>query len=377
MFWKKSPKVLADSHNSCTFVRRLIDKILALMKIAFDIPNNLFARCKSITIKINSNSAIIVEYTLADGSEPDGKDDGDEPTSIPTLGEYVSILENRLNKQGKLRLAETYGNTYRSFMLCRNGQDLPLDQLNHLVVDDYESYLRRNDLKLNTISYYLKRLRAIYNKAIKEYGFIDSKPFANSFTKTVTTAKRAISVKDIKKITSAETMSEEESLARDLFLFSYYTRGMSFIDIAYLKKSDIRDGYLIYKRKKTGQELRVAWCTCMQRIVDRHPSLDGEHLLGIIDNKLSASLRQQYHYRQCRVNQKLQRFAKRIGLPMKVTMYCARHSWATIAKEKGIPVSVISQSMGHHSEKTTQIYLKSISAKEIDRYNNILIKAVA
>lgn len=347
------------------------------MKIAFDLPNDLLAKCKSITIKIDSKSVITVEYTLTDCAEQDDKENGEEPVGIPTLGEYVSILEDRLNKQGKLRLAETYSNTYRSFMQCRDGEELRIDQLTHLVVDDYESYLRRNDLKLNTISYYLRRLRAIYNRAVREFGFPDSKPFANSFTKTEPTAKRAISVNDIKKISSAETTTEEESLAKDLFLFSYYTRGMSFIDIAYLKKSDLRDGYLIYKRKKTGQELRVAWCPCMQRIVDRHPSLDGEHLLGIIDNTLTTNLRKQYHYRQCRLNQKLQRFAKRIGLPMKVTMYCARHSWATIAREKGIPVSVISQGMGHHSEKTTQIYLKSISAKEIDRYNDILIKAVA
>ena len=347
------------------------------MKIQLDIPNYLLEKYESITIRMNSKSVVKVECSLKDNSVQDTGNAVDKPDSIPTLGEYVNILEERLNKQGKLRLAETYTNTYRSFMQSRNGQDLPIDQLNHLVIDDYESYLRRNDLKLNTISYYLKRLRAIYNRAVKEYVFTDTKPFVDSYTNTEPTSKRAIGVKDIKKIASEEPLSEEESLAKDLFLFSYYTSGMSFVDIAYLKKNDIRDGHLIYKRKKTGQELRVAWLPCMQRIVDRHPSLDGEHLLGIVNSDLSMDLRKQYHYRQCRVNMTLQQFAKRIGLSMKVTMYCARHSWASIAREKGIPMSVISQSLGHHSEKTTQIYLKAINAKEMDRYNNILIKAVA
>lgn len=346
------------------------------MKIELNIPNGLLTKCENIIIKIDPKSAMIVEYTLANSSKQ-GEEKNEAPTPIPTLGEYVDILEKRLNKQGKLRLAETYTNAFRSFMLCRQGKDLSLDQLSCLDIDDYESYLRRNNLKLNTISYYLKRLRAIYNRAVKEYAFTDTKPFVGSYTQTEPTSKRAIEVDEIKKLASAEPQTEEESLAKDLFLFSYYTCGMSFVDIAYLKKTDIRDGHLIYKRKKTGQELSVVWHPNMQRIVDRHPSLDGEHLLGIIDNNLSVNLRKQYHYRQCRVNQTLQQFAKRIGLPMKVTMYCARHSWATIAREKGISVSAISQSLGHHTEKTTQIYLKAIDTKEIDRCNNILIDAIA
>ncbi len=349
------------------------------MRIALDFPDDLLTKCESITIKIEPKSAMIVDYTLADGTRQKGEvpTSEDEPKRIPTLGEYVAILEERLNRQGKVRLAETYGNTYRSFMQSRKGEDLPLDKLNHLVADDYESFLRQGDLKLNTISYYMKRLRAIYNRAVREYGFEDLKPFALSYTKTEPTAKRAISVEDIRKIAAAETQNEEEALAKDLFLFSYYTQGMSFIDIAYLKATDIRDGHLIYKRKKTGQELRVAWLPCMQKIVDRHASLDGEHLLAIIDNRLSTGARKQYHYRQCRVNRALQQFARRIGLPMKVTMYCARHSWASNAREQGIPVGVISQGMGHHSEKTTQIYLKAINTKEIDRCNRILVAAVA
>lgn len=152
---------------------------------------------------------------------------------------------------------------------------------------------------------------------------------------------------------------------------------MSFVDIAFLEKGSLKDGQLIYKRKKTGKELRVAWRPCMQEIADRHPSLDGKHLLGIVNQNVVTDVRKQYHYRQCRVNKALQKFARRIGMPMKVTMYCARHSWATIAKEKNIPISVISDSMGHNSEKITRIYLKSINDDVIDRYNDMLIEAIS
>ena len=101
---------------------------------------------------------------------------------------------------------------------------------------------------------------------------------------------------------------------------------MSFVDIAFLEKGSIKDGQLIYKRKKTGKELRVAWRPCMQEIADRHPSLDGKHLLGIVNQNVVTDVRKQYHYRQCRVNKALQKFTRRIGIPMKVTMYCASHS---------------------------------------------------
>ena len=115
----------------------------------------------------------------------------------------------------------------------------------------------------------------------------------------------------------------------------------------------------------------------MQEIADSHPSLDGKHLLGIVNQNVVTDVRKQYHYRQCRVNKALQKFTRRIGIPMKVTMYCARHSWATIAKEKNIPISVISDSMGHNSEKITRIYLKSINDDVIDRYNDMLIEAIS
>ena len=294
---------------------------------------------------------------------------------LPTLAKYIESLSARLCQNGKHRLAETYGSTLRSFMAFRQ-EDLAVNALNKEIVEDYECYLRRKGLTLNTVSFYLKRLRAIYNKAQETFGFPNLHPFAYAFTKATQTAKRALTTIEIQKIANAETYSELESLAKDLFLFSYYTRGMSFVDIASLKKSDIRNGCLIYKRKKTGQELRMAWRECMQEIVDRHPSLDGVHLLGILDATLAKDIRKQCHYIQCRINQALKKITDRMDISKHVTMYCARHSWATIANEQNVPINIISESMGHKSERTTRIYLKSINADKIDRYNDLLIKAI-
>ena len=151
---------------------------------------------------------------------------------------------------------------------------------------------------------------------------------------------------------------------------------MSFVDIAYLKKTDLNNTYLIYKRKKTGQELKIAWRKEMQELVDRNSSKDGVHLLGILDENSEKSLRFQYHYTQCIINTALKRLGKQLNLETNLTMYVARHSWATIARQKNIPLSVICDGMGHNSEKTTQIYLQSVDAEAIDRCNDKLIAAI-
>ena len=347
------------------------------MILRIEIPKELIRQDAEIVIKVsNRNNAL--GYVIENGSEHDAQQIAKEDMNGgPMLGEYVRELTQRLYKNGKHRSADIYTCTLRSFMRFRKEKDLQICQLDSLIMEDYESYLRKSGLTLNTISFYMKRLRAIYNKALEQYGLEDRNPFVHSFTKNTSTAKRALTAENIHQIVAATTITEEEALARDLFLFSFYTRGMSFVDIAFLEKGSIKDGQLIYKRKKTGKELRVAWRPCMQEIADRHPSLDGKHLLGIVNQNIVTDVRKQYHYRQCRVNKALQKFARRIGMPMKVTMYCARHSWATIAKEKNIPISVISDSMGHNSEKITRIYLKSINDDVIDRYNDMLIEAIS
>ena len=347
------------------------------MILRIEIPKELIRQDAEIVIKVsNRNNAL--GYVIENGNEHDALQIAKEDTNVcPMLGEYVRELTQRLHKNGKHRSAEIYTCTLRSFMKFRKEKDLLISQLDSLIMEDYESYLRKNGLTLNTISFYMKRLRAIYNKALEQYRLKDRKPFAHSFTKNTPTAKRALTAENIHQIVAATTITEEEALARDLFLFSFYTRGMSFVDIAFLEKGSLKDGQLIYKRKKTGKELRVAWRPCMQEIADRHPSLDGKHLLGIVNQNVVTDVRKQYHYRQCRVNKALQKFTRRIGIPMKVTMYCARHSWATIAREKNIPISVISDSMGHNSEKITRIYLKSINDDVIDRYNDMLIEAIS
>jgi integrase len=148
---------------------------------------------------------------------------------------------------------------------------------------------------------------------------------------------------------------------------------MSFVDIAYLKQGDIRNGILTYKRRKTGQMLNIRWEEAMQEIVDRYQKQHGGTYLLPIINKENGKERNQYRHVQTQVNKHLKTIAEMAGMSTKLTMYCARHSWATIARQLQIPMEVISHGMGHTHERTTEIYLKSIDIESIDQANRRII----
>lgn len=172
-------------------------------------------------------------------------------------------------------------------------------------------------------------------------------------------------------------LSHDSSLeyARDLFMFSFYTRGMSFIDMAYLKKSNLQNGFLSYRRKKTNQQLVIKWEKPMQEIIDKYDTIGSSYLLPIIlDAKTDE--RKQYKNAAQLVNSKLKKLGKQIGLPIPLTSYVARHAWASIARSKNIPLATISEAMGHDSESTTRIYLASLDTSVVDKANSIILNTL-
>lgn len=150
-------------------------------------------------------------------------------------------------------------------------------------------------------------------------------------------------------------------------------RGMSFVDMAYLKKKDLKNGHITYRRKKTGQLLNVEWTRQMQNIVDKYKFNATGYLLPIILRE-DGTERRQYQNQMMKVNRHLKEVANLINLTMPLSLYCSRHSWATIARGKDIPLSVISEGLGHDSEATTQIYLDSIKSSEVDKANRKILK---
>ena len=285
---------------------------------------------------------------------------------------FTGHIIAHLRKMGNSRTADTYTSALNSFMTYRKDKRTFLNDMTDEEMQLYQSWLRNNGCGRNTISFYMRILRAIYNRAV-ERGLIDDEhPFRHVFTGYEKTKKRAVSVSIIRKIKELELPEGRKSLrfARDIFLFSFYTRGMSFVDIAYLKKDNIRNGFLVYRRRKTGQQLTMKWELAMKKIAERYQS-DSEYIFPIVAG--GGDDRRLYYSAMARVNKALKKIGAMLHLPEPLTMYVARHSWATAARVSNIPISVISEGLGHDSEETTQIYLASIENSVVDKANSRII----
>lgn len=162
--------------------------------------------------------------------------------------------------------------------------------------------------------------------------------------------------------------------ARDMFLFSFYTRGMSFVDIAYLRKKDLSKGILSYRRRKTGQQLFIRWEKCMQEIADKYVTKHSEFMFPIINLRVKTDMRKQYINMGNKVNKSLKIIGNILMQPRPLTMYVARHTWASVARSKNVPISIISEGMGHDSEKTTRIYLASLDNIAVDKANSLILR---
>lgn len=281
----------------------------------------------------------------------------------------------QLKRLGKTRTSETYAATLASFMKYREGRDILLYEMDGDTMMLYEAWMKTNGLCPNTTSFYMRILRAVYNRAV-EKGLTEQRyPFKHVYTGIGKTVKRAIPLKAIKRIKELDlTLKPHLDHARDMFLFSFYMRGMSFIDMAYLKKSDLKNGIITYRRRKTGQQLTVKWEKCMEDIIAKYgESTATRYLLPIITDPL-ADERTQYRNAICRVNVALKDVARLAGLDIPLTMHVARHCWASVARSKNIPLSVISEGMGHDSEETTRIYLASLDTSIVDKANSLILK---
>ena len=303
-----------------------------------------------------------------------------------SLFNFMESLIARLRQHGRVRTCESYRSTLNSFRKFLEDQapddnhhqngDIMLDSITSNVMEAYEAWLRQRGASPNTISFYARILRAAYNRAVEDDIIENRNPFRKVYTGVDKTVKRALPLTSIRKIRSLDlSLSPSLDFARDMFMMSFYLRGMSFIDMAFLKKSDLRNGSVTYRRHKTGQLLVIAWTDEMQLILDKYPENGSDYLLPIIRNPGTVEL---YAYRNAgyNINRSLKKVAEKAGIDVHLTLYVARHSWASAAKAKGIPLSVISEGLGHDSEATTQIYLASLDTSLVDNANSLILESL-
>ena len=297
---------------------------------------------------------------------------------IMTLFTFIRSMAKRKTAAKRYGTAKTYRDALASFSNFRNGEDVAFDVLDKETICQYEAWMKDNGLKLNTSSCYLRTLKTLYLKAV-DMGLTEDKDiFSRVFTGFATTAKRAITIDGIKKILKLRLKDGSAlAFARDMFMLSFYLQGISFVDMAYLKKADIRNGLLQYSRKKTGQAITISWEREMQEIVDAYSrqAKDTPYLLPII-RKQDGTEREQYEKAEHNVNRNLKKIGVMAGLHIPLTTYVSRHSWASIMRDMGNDISVISRGLGHEDIKTTQIYLSAIDNSTVMKANKRLIGRV-
>ncbi len=325
-------------------------------------------RLNKITKKLDTNG---LSYTADDVI-----DEFNRYANEYSLFNYIESIIVKLKQNGKVRTSETYKSALNSFKKFRKDEDIMLDSLTSEIMEAYEAWHKGRGVAPNTISFYTRILRAVYNRAVEDDIIENRNPFRHVYTGVDKTVKRALPLSVIKKIKALDlSLNASLGFARDMFLMSFYLRGMSFIDMAFLKKSDLKNGYVTYRRRKTGQQLIIEWTKEMQMILDKYPENATDYLLPIIKNP-GTNERCTYRNMGYNINHNLKKIAKMVGVQIPLTLYVARHSWASAAKAKGIPLSVISEGMGHDSEATTQIYLASLDTSVVDRANSLILKSL-
>lgn len=294
------------------------------------------------------------------------------------LTNYINLISERFLMSGKKNTSDNYKNLSRRIYEFTGDDYTSIHDVDCDFVESFEAWLLSKGLKRNTSSFYIRILRAVWNKAV-DNGLLPPTPidpFKHVYKGVDVTVKRAISIEDIKTIKTINLKAYPKlNFARDLFMFSFYTRGMSFIDIVSLKKNNIQDGMISYQRRKTGKMIHIKLEKDIKRIIDKYMRTESDYIFPIATCKLDEYTKEKNCLEY--TNKALKELAIYCGIEANLTMYVARHSWASIAQNvANVPLSIISKSMGHSSEKVTQIYLASFGNKEIDKASENIMNLI-
>lgn len=289
------------------------------------------------------------------------------------FGEEMIAQLKESQKHGNARVYDTMLRSVRSFA---KGKDFPMKQVTYAWLKKYEAWYLSKGNSANGLSVNLRTLRALYNRAVRQK--LVSKehyPFTDFRIKTESTRKRAIAATDLERIKQFEPKTEWQARAKDYFFLSFYLMGASFVDLAFLKVKNITGGRIEYKRRKTGRLHSVPISPPLQSLLDKYLPEKGKEdfILNVLKTedpkKQAVKVRDELR----RFNRRLKEIGKSCGIEAALTSYVARHSYATIAKYKGVPTAVISEALGHTSEEVTQVYLDSFDKEVLDKYHALII----
>ena len=298
-----------------------------------------------------------------------------------TLQEMLSTIIGELRENGRWGTAHIYQSTLNVFSAFNNYRDLHLRKLNPVVLKRFEMHLRQRDCSWNTVSTYMRMLRSIYNRGVEA----GSAPYVHRLFHEVYTGvdvrqKKALPVGELRRLLYEDPKSDYLRNTQMIAALMFQFCGMSFADLAHLEKSALDCNVLRYNRIKTRTPMSVEVLDTAKEVMNQlrnsQPSRPGcpDYLFGILSgNKKRKDERAYREYQSAlrRFNNHLKSLARALRLASPVTSYTIRHSWATTAKYRGVPIEMISESLGHKSIKTTQIYLKGFELKERTEVNRM------
>lgn len=329
---------------------------------------------KDIEVIVSKELLNIVGHHLEICITVKNEDSKTAPTAYGDMVEFMRGIITEKETAGQFRTAEAYRATLNCWLRFIDPEKaMPWKMVTSRSMTLFADYLKKRGATKNTQSFYFRILRAVCNRAQEEgVAVLPGNLFDNVYTGKARTRKRALPIEDIRKIAAAEPKNRKEQLARDMFIFSFITRGMAPIDMALLRKGNIVDGRLAYRRHKTGRAITMEWITEMREIADRYVRDGSDYLFPLVSSDGAEGWKQFKRSSQM-VNYHLRKLGKRLNMPMHLTLYVARHSWATVAKSTGVPTALISEAMGHVSERMTQVYLGSIDVGRVDSANREIV----
>lgn len=286
-----------------------------------------------------------------------------------TICEYACEMSMQARDNKGFSRAANYLTAIRSFKAAVG--DMAISDITKVTIAKYQKRLEEKGLSQNTVSCYNRTLRAIYNKAVAEGLTKDRKPFATAFTGIVKTTKRSVREECLRKLRALDLGGNKRlAQARDFFIFSFYAMGMPFVDIAFLRKSQIDGDVLVYNRHKTRQQVRVPLTDEALHIINIYGTTSSPYVFPILSSTDEPKAYQEYCTRLNTYNRALKQLAKAAGISSRLTSYTVRHSWASIAYKHDVPLRAISQALGHTKPDTTMIYIRELVDDIMRREND-------
>lgn len=297
-----------------------------------------------------------------------------DSSRLITVGELFRKHLQSLEEEKRTGYRLSIPQTYNSLIKFNRHLDIPFSEMDCNWLKRYEVWLRKQGKSENTIGVRFRNIRMIFNLAVNmELVKPECYPFRKFKVSKLhqETAKRALNQAEIQAVINYPTEGKDfyTRFAVDLFTFSYFMGGINFVDMACLTDRNITEGRLIYNRKKTSKLINLPLQEEALVVLKRYEDSSKGYLFPILSNahKTEQQKLNRLHKVITKVNKALKAIGEELSIPIKLTTYCARHSYATVLKRAGVPTSIISESLGHSSEKVTQIYLDSFENNQIDR----------